>query len=91
MSDYFLGIDFCIVLLYTIFMPSRNMKPINIWPVAHEHLKKVTEAYKSRGYSSANLTSLASNAILGIKMPNGSGPFPITIEETDPHKELKQP
>jgi hypothetical protein len=63
-------------------MPAKNVEQIKIWKPAHEWLKQVSAAYKSRGESSASMTSLASRTILSIPMPNCHTVAPIaTIDE----------
>ena len=70
-------------------MPSVNLKQLNIWKSAHEWLMSVSQARKAQGESSASMTSLASQAILSIPMPNGSGPTP--TPPADPCEEKEQP
>ena len=57
-------------------MPAKNVEQIKIWKSAHEWLAQLSREYKARGNSSASMTSLASQAILSIPMPNGTGPTP---------------
>jgi hypothetical protein len=54
-------------------MPTKNYEQIKIWKSAHTYIKRVSEAYKARGDSSMSMNYLASQAILSIPMPNGSG------------------
>ena len=64
-------------------MPTNNVKHIKIWKSAHERLTRLSKDYKSKGVSSASITSLASQAILAIPEPNGNGhqpPCPACLE-----------
>jgi hypothetical protein len=47
---------------------------VRVWSIALEHLRKVSDAFKSRGEMSKSMTAIASEAILTIPMPNGSKP-----------------
>jgi hypothetical protein len=78
-------------------MPANNVEQIKIWKSAHIWLMNLSKARKALGESSASMTSLASQAILSIPMPNGnnhnlaaaiaaseeSGPEPSTTDLTN--------
>jgi hypothetical protein len=57
-------------------MPANNVEQIKIWKPAHEWLMKLSQAHKAMGESSASMTSLASQAILNIPMPEHNGHQP---------------